>query len=299
MLCAHHASCSSIAHSRASPCQNSDIFVLIIIMVAFNTTIELDNNIDLDVLIVPKWGFHAFVAANMMSLMGTQAVLYQHRRIQYHGEDKAKSAAEAELPEQTQHDQKVTLASQTKTSVPLLVFVFASCLALDFVACALDIYEVSNTRKDETFSVPYSVFSIGEAIPATSPDPSNFGIRWIQFMFMLFAVALPPWSTIVFSALYLLPMTPALKEKALFLSEITFSWAAIEVFTLSAIFSILQIPKFGNGLIDNGCPECYQVGSKLRPEFAVLCVSAFLNVGVSLWLFFRAHKAIYSVHGSK
>jgi len=304
-----------------------DIFVLTIIMVAFNSTIELNNNVALEVLIIPKWGFHAFVGANMMSLMGTQAILYHHRQVQYHGESmieiseeiqqqeqtlhvgeedqqqeqtlQLKVAEGGQHQEQTPHDQKVTLASQTKTSVPLTVFLLISCFVLHFVACAVDIYEVSNTRKGVTVAVPYSVFSIGEKIASTgASDDSELGMRWIQFMFFLFTVALPPWNTILFAILFMFPMAPARMEKAFFLSEITFSWAAVEVFTLSVIFSILQIPKFGNGLVDNGCTQCYQVDSRLLSGFAILCVSTALNVSVNIWLFFRAHNGVFAVHAA-
>lgn len=272
----------------------SDIFVLIVIMVAFNNTIEFDNNIDLDVLIIPKWGFHAFVAANMLSLVGTQAILYQHRQVQYYG-DQNKTPEEEQQVEQTIQDQKATLASKTNTSAPVLICLLVSCVVLHVIGCALDIYEVSNSRSGVNFSVPYSVFFIGTEIPGTgAQDGGEFGLRWIQFMFFLFAVALPPWNSILFAVLYLLPMTPSRMEKAFFLSEITFSWAAVEVFTVSVIFSILQMPKFGNGLIDSGCAECYEVDSKLRPEFAVLIVSTILNVSVNIWLFLRAHKGVFS-----
>lgn len=261
-------------------------------MVAFRSTIRISNDVSLEVLIVPKWGFYAFVAANMMSLMGTQAILYHHRRVQYHSEEKAK-ADEADEQASPEVETKVTIASQTKMKRPILLLTFVACMALHFAACALDIYEVSNTRRDVTESVAYSLFSIGKGIPESATDPSAFGIRWIQFMFMLFAVALPPWNTVLFTVLYFVPMAQKVKENMFFLAEITFSWAAVEVLTVSVIFSILQIPKFGNGLIDSGCAECYSVDSKLFPQFAVLCVSTVLNVGVSVWLFLRAHQAVY------
>lgn len=287
-----------------------DIFVLTIIMVSFNSTIKLSNNVALEVVIFPQWGFHAFVAANMMSLIGTQAILYQHRQVQYHGTSKVEIAEEDEpheqtlqvgeedqQQEQTPPDQKVTLARQTKTSIPVIVFLLVSCFVLHFVACSVDIYEVSNTRQGVKFTVPYSIFSVGEKIALTgASDDNEFGMRWIQFMYFLFTVVLPPWNTILFSILFMVPMAPARMEKAFFLSEITFSWAAIEVFTLSVIFSILQMPKFGNGLVKSGCPECYQVDSKLLPQFSALCVSTALNVGVNIWLFFRAHKGVFPAH---
>ena len=294
-------------------------------MVAFRSSIEISDAVTLEVLLVPKWGFYAFVGANMMSLLATQCILYQHRQIQYHSKmeemvaeqgdpaeqaekrepaeqaEKGEPAEQAEKGEPAEHEQqpeeaKVTVASQSGTKEAVVVFLLVTCVVLHFVGCALEIFEVENTRGDESFVVSYSVFSIGKEIPGTQEDPDSFGIRWIQFMYFLFAVALPPWTSILFAILYLYPMVPSVKEKVFFLSEITFSWAAVEVFVLSVIFSILQIPKFGNGLIESGCAECYRVDSALYAEFAVICVSTALIVGVNIWLFIRAHKVIFPAH---
>ena len=303
-------------------------------MVAFRSSIEISDAVTLEVLLVPKWGFYAFVGANMMSLLATQCILYQHRQIQYHSKmeemvaeqgepaeqaergepaeqaekrepaeqaEKGEPAEQAEKGEPAEHEQqpeeaKITVASQSGTKEAAVVFLLVTCVVLHFVGCALEIFEVENTRGDESFVVSYSVFSIGKEIPGTQEDPDSFGIRWIQFMYFLFAVALPPWTSILFAILYLYPMVPSVKEKVFFLSEITFSWAAVEVFVLSVIFSILQIPKFGNGLIESGCAECYRVDSALYAEFAVICVSTALIVGVNIWLFIRAHKVIFPAH---
>jgi hypothetical protein len=262
-------------------------------MVAFRSSIDVGAGVVLQVLIVPKWGFFAFVAANILSLIGTQAILYHHRQIQYHNHQEEEVKDDPENDEGP-HEEKMCIAAQTKTSAPLLVFLFVVGTALHFVACSLHIYQVENSRAEENFVVPYSVFSIGMAVPGTSLEPNSFGVRWLQFMFFLFTVALPAWSTILFGVLYFCRMGSWLREKVFFLAEITFSWVAIEVFTVSAIFSILQIPKFGNGLIDAGCKECYQVDSAILPQFGVLVVATLLNVVVIVWLFFRAHKVVFT-----
>jgi uncharacterized membrane protein YGL010W len=86
------------------------------------------------------------------------------------------------------------------------------------------------------------------------------------------------------------------KRKDFFVSEIAFSWAAAEVLVLAVtIFSILQIPKFGNGLIQSGCKECNRVDSALYGEFAIICVSSVLTVCVNFYLFRRAHKVVWQI----
>ena len=112
-------------------------------------------------------------------------------------------------------------------------------------------------------------------------------------MYFLFAVVVTPWNSILVGILYVYPMVQSVKEKVFFLTEITFAWSALEVFLLSVIFSILQIPKFGNGLVQSGCTECYKVDAVLFGNFAVICVSTAMNLSANLWLVSRAHKVVY------
>jgi hypothetical protein len=268
-------------------------------MVAFRSTVAISDAVSLEVFIVPQWGFYAFVAANSMSMLVTQLILYRHRRVQYHSVNKCNAEIEtteleeAVEPEHSPEEVKVTIAAQTGTSVPLLIFVLASCIALHFTGSSLDYYEVSSTRGDVTVVNAYNSFSIGMGIPATAEDPSDIGVCFLQVMYFLFTVVVTPWNSILVGILYLCPMVQSVKEKVFFLTEITFAWSALEVFLSSVMFSILQIPKFGNGLVKSGCTECYKVDSALFANFAVICVSTVINISVNLWLVSRAHKVVY------
>ena len=273
-------------------------------MVAFRSTINFTGDVSLEVFIVPKWGFYAFVAANMISLVISQSILYIHRRVQYHPVNHTETANESAeavqgqiVPEPENHhdDTKFTVASQTGISIPLLSVVLVSCLALHFVGCSVDIYEVNNTRGDDVFVEKYSVFSVGLEIPGTGLHPSDAGIRFIQFSYFLIAVAVPALNIVLCGILYFYPMVSSAKEKMFFVAEIAFSWAAAEVLVLAVIFSILQIPKFGNGLIQSGCKECNRVDSALYSEFAIICVSSVLIVCVNFYLCRRAHKVVWQI----
>jgi hypothetical protein len=280
----------------------SDIFVLILIMVAFRSSIDISDVVLLEVFIVPKWGFYAFVVANIISLMISQTILYLHRRIQNHpvnnddtNENEITDGAQEQIvsePQQPHDEAKCTVAAQTGVSIPFLVVLLVSCLVMHFVGCSVDIYEVNNTRGGIVLVDKYSVFSVGMEIPSTSLEPNDSGFHFIQFVYFLIAAALPALNIILYGILYLYPMVQSVKEKMFFLTEISFSWAAVEVLVLAVLFSILQIPKFGNGLIQSGCKECYRVDSALYGEFAIICVSSAMNVCANVYLFLRAHEVV-------
>jgi len=77
------------------------------------------------------------------------------------------------------------------------------------------------------------------------------------------------------------------------MAEIAFAWSCAEVLLLSTIFAVLQMPIFGDGLVENDCTACFIITTRILPEFAILCVGTVLNVTVNVWLYRKAHSVIY------
>jgi hypothetical protein len=279
----------------------SDIFVLVIIMVAFRSTIITQDVVGIEVYILPQWGFYAFVFANMLSLVGSQFILRTHRNVQYEQSEVKKSSLSSEEDveelKEFKADQseiiKTSISSEAGISKIFLVLLFFVYVSMHFVGCWIQIYQVINTRGSEVLTKNYSIFSLGIDIPLTVHHPSDFGVRWMQFMFFIITVVLPVCNIFTCIFLYLYPMTRSLQKIIFFIVEILYSWSASEVIALSVVFSVLQIPKFGNGLIKGGCTECYVVNSTLYAEFSILCISAVLNMAINFWMLMRAHKCIY------
>mmetsp|Transcript_8329 Transcript_8329/g.19323 ORF Transcript_8329/g.19323 Transcript_8329/m.19323 type:complete len:236 (+) Transcript_8329:914-1621(+) len=230
----------------------------------------------------------------MMSLGCSHTVLYFHRRMVYGEpdpiEDEEQPAAHAksdeEIPEQT-------VANRANVSTLLVAGLLVACIATHIVASVLDIYEVSSTRGGEERVQEYSIVRIGADFPSSAHAPNDIGVRWMQAMYFLLAVALPISNSILFGLMFLVRWTRKWRDALFLATEINFAWSCIEVLTVSTIFSILQIPKFGNGLIDAGCEQCYVVGSRILPGFAAVCVATVLNVGVNVWLYGKAHSVLY------
>ena len=66
-----------------------------------------------------------------------------------------------------------------------------------------------------------------------------------------------------------------------------------EVLLLSTIFAVLQMPIFGDKLVDSDCTACFLITTRILPEFALLCIGTVLNVAVNVWLYRKAHSIIY------
>jgi len=269
-----------------------DIIVLIIMMVAMQMTITSNNGRDVtETFLVPKWGFYGFVFASILSLLVTHLILHLHRRVMYGKEDDMVKnevrGAEGSV------DSRRNLAAAAGTPSPvvglLTIVAFVLMLGGSFLETFVFIYDKAGEHEERRFSL----ISIGTSVPTSAKDPSLFGIRFIQAFYFILVLAAPLYNIVLFGYLYFMPMAARSRRRLLFLTEVTFAWGAIEVYFISAIFSVLQIPEFGTGVIDSGCSTCFEVGAKLLPEYTVLSIGAILNFGLSLWLIFRAHGVLY------
>ncbi len=93
--------------------------------------------------------------------------------------------------------------------------------------------------------------------------------------------------------LYLKPFTKARQERLFFLTEISFGWECVEIFMISSIFAVLQIPDFGNSIIQDQCDNCFTVGVEILPQFSVSAIAAVVHVTVNVWLYVKAHRVLY------
>ena len=227
----------------------------------------------------------------MMSLVSTHYILHRHRTVHYHSNSSPGEPIEGE--------EKVGLRAQGGLSNSFLAIAggaVAISLAFFTVGIVVDIYSVSNTRGDVSFDVDYSVISVGKAMPESQLEPNKLGTRFIQAMWFLLCVAMPLWCSFLFGVLFLYPsLTKVWVERIFFMGEIAFAWSCAEVLLVSTIFSVLQMPTFGQGLIQADCSACFVVDTELLPHFAFLCVGSIISVVVNVWLYRKAHQVIYGV----
>lgn len=224
----------------------------------------------------------------MMSLVSTHFILHQHRKVHYHSNSLADGAIEEE--------QKVGLKERGGLSNSFLGMAGGAVvmsLVFYIVGTVLYIYEVQNTRGEVNFAVDYSIVSVGQAIPGSQLDPDDVGTRFIQAMWFFLCIVMPLWCTFLFGILFLYPFSKAWVERIFFMGEIAFAWSCAEVLLVSTIFSVLQMPTFGDGLIEADCSACFVVDTAILPYFAFLCVGSVISVVVNVGLYRKAHHIVY------
>jgi hypothetical protein len=237
----------------------------------------------------------------MMSLISTHLILHFHRKLQYHNgriEENVQEPDPEQTSENNQESEPEKIGMKAKVGLSNLfigctLFSIIASMAFYIVGCAINSFEVTNTRGPFSVVEAYSVVSIGQAIPGAVLNHSDVGTRWIQAMWFFLVVVMPLWCSFLFGILFLYPLTPQWMERIFVMAEIAFAWSCAEVLLVSTIFSVLQMPTFGEGLIEADCAACFVVDTQILPAFAVLCVGTVWNVFVNVWLYRKAHHALY------
>ena len=264
----------------------------------------------------------------MMSLITTHVIVHAHRKRTYHfdndrcdlpedpqykdmnqepGDVEKREEATSPEPKQVSSNQDSDQvrpndhlgfkekAHFSNTFNYLAALYLISSMAIYLAGCIIDIYEVGNTRGEEQFVDVWSIVSIGQFIPKSSLDDTPVGETFIQVIWFFLGVVMTLVCSSLFLILYLVPMSQKWSNRIFLLAEISFSWSCCEVLLLSTIFAVLQLPTFGEGLVESDCDLCFAVDSKIYPEFAVFVVGAAMNVAGNIYLYRKAHKVIFGV----
>lgn len=217
----------------------------------------------IEVFVVPKWGFYGFVFASIMSLLVTHFILYRHRLVIYdrrlHAEEtlnhsQGQDCVENGTSNNDDNDDDIPNSlfprrSHIKSKLVALASLLTSFALLLSGACVLMFtfaYSIGSKKSQEEFSL----VMVGIKVPQVSRySPKRFGVRWMQIMYFILSIAAPLWNLILLFILFFVPMRKRIQIRFLYLCEVTFAWGAAEVFIISAIFSVFQIPKFGTGTL--------------------------------------------------
>jgi hypothetical protein len=166
--------------------------------------------------------------------------------------------------------------------------------ALYLAGCLLNIFRITESRGPyESEPVDYSIVSVGRSLPNGARDQDKGAIRYLQIIWFFLGVAVPLTTNVLLGLLLWIPLERKQLQRLFFCAEVSFAWSGMEVFVLSTVFAVLEIPTFGNGLIDSGCQTCYVVDSMLLAELAVTGVGTIASMGAAMWLYKVSHNKLY------
>lgn len=95
----------------------------------------------------------------------------------------------------------------------------------------------------------YSVFEIGSLIPSDSNAPNSIGIRWIQFAFFAYAIAMPFLFLLSLLVLWIVPFTVRTQKRMIVAAEVLCAWSGMDVFVLALVVSLFEISQFAQFIV--------------------------------------------------
>ena len=138
----------------------------------------------------------------------------------------------------------------------------------------------------------------------------DFGIRWIEVTYYIFALGMPFMCMGAMLILWMVKLTVKQQVLLFVFAEIANAWSAIEVFVISIGCSILQISQFAAFIIGDKCDAinsvleeyfdekldgddvCFDVIATLGPQCSYLFIGALMSTLTSWILLKFGHHAI-------
>jgi len=156
----------------------------------------------------------------------------------------------------------------------------------------------------------YSLVDIGFKIPEASGDPHSFGVLFIQIIYFVFGIGVPLVFFAFLSGVFLTPFSLSTFRGVVVLAEVLNAWAALDVLVVSGVASVLEIRRFAQFMLGDGCDgmnailretmdeplegndTCFDVIASMKTESWMSYSAAFLLLTLGILMRVLGHKAI-------
>jgi len=291
-----------------------DAYVLVMMMVAFRFHIDLsEESVVVDILVTPEFGFYGFLLGTMTSLAMGHIVLAFHRHATADYVIPAGGASTNVMSHVFTSESGVKFKLTTTCKVLTVLTLFGSIVLLGVgVTVESFNFEFKGAAglvlpEPET---SYSLLSLGKQIPLSVEDPDDFGIRWIEVTYYIFALGMPFGCLFVMLCLFTIPLSTRAASRMFVLAEVANAWSAMEVFVISVVAALLEIEQFAGFIIGDKCDGinkvleafldkplggddvCFDVVATLGDESWYLFTGAALSTIVSYSMLQIGHIAL-------
>jgi hypothetical protein len=231
---------------------------------------------------------YGFIVASILSLLGTQIALHLHRGGVCRELDK-----DGDKPTLNSWEGKKSLIAQSGCHAAFVLLALASSAALVVVGSTVDTFKFIYSGVT-SYETTHSVISIGPNILETARD-NGVMIRLLRAFYFILTMGVPLISCCIYGVLFFVKATPHSARGMFVLAETALAWSALDVYMLSTVFAVVQIPNFARHLVDEYCKPCFTIEAKIDPLFTVTCAGALMSFFVGLMLVTKAQKTLFAV----
>jgi len=318
-----------------------DTFVLVLFMVAFRFDLsglraasplvaglfeELGSDAKFSIFIQATRGFHLFLAGTLLSLVLGHLMTACHRYALEVGEYAPRHFGGRDTFDTATSRVCMTLRPSGKVAGRAFTFgpivALSISLALLVIGLCMDTFQfkflglAGYVLGPEKAVQPFSVLSLGGAVPSSAQFPDSFGTRWIQVAYLMFAAVMTPTFLVVLLCLWALPLSKRRQHHLLVAAQVLNAWGGLDVFCMSIMASALQIRQFALFIVADKCDglnsliaglpfaaaldgpkTCFDLDSELRPGFFFLAAAAIIAMVTGHITLARCSKALLTGQG--
>jgi hypothetical protein len=322
-----------------------DTYVLVLFVVAFSINMECSTAVSptfaavceaagvgnalFKLYVLPTMGFHTFLIATLMSLVNGLAMSTCHRYVHRIGE--FGPAEDYESIEGLGNKRRLCAVlkdssqySAIGVTIGLLVSMVLAVVGVFMTTFEFVFQGIAGLALGPDESVrAYSLFGLGEELPAASINPNTFGIHWIQFFFIVFSGV----TVLIFLGLLLVlwnvPLTVKGQRTFLVLAQIMNAWSGLDVFVVAILACVLEISQFANFILgdtgldainpymplifsffpewsqmlqENGGATIFTLTTQLKPGFWLLAVAAVLSTGIGQVTLNKCSRSLFDAN---
>ena len=246
-------------------------FELLQMMVAFKFTIPLPPDamggilgfpadmLTFAVVVKPGAGFYGFLGATIISLTLSHVCIHYHRAVVVWGACLDQSIKEGNEPTErlmSHHFQGVPFYRWTKRGRIVVISLLCSTFVLVLSGSVTNVFSFEFFGASSFLPIrKFSLWSLAMAINTWTGGSSAeaFGILTIQVTFILFGMMVPLAHLVSLVVLWVMPLTLKNQNHLFVVTEVLNAWSALEVFVVSIICALLELPRFAQFVLGHKC----------------------------------------------
>jgi uncharacterized paraquat-inducible protein A len=238
-----------------------DTFVLIIMMVSFRFKVQVGDAF-VDLFVNPHFGFYGFLLATAISLLAGRTELYLHRStciiFAIHHSDQR-------IPLFSRYfflnGRKYLISKWFRGIIfsGLLITTILLTLGSMMDSFIFEVGGLAGVILGNEKLRSFSLISIGTFIPMSVDETNGSGSMILQVVYFFYVAIMPLSCLLSLLFLMVVPLSRSQQELYISFAEIANAWSAIEVFVLSILVALVELPTFAAFVVGHKCDMINQI----------------------------------------
>jgi hypothetical protein len=146
---------------------------------------------------------------------------------------------------------------------------------------------------------PFTLVTLGLQLTEDALDQKSASHHASQILYFLFALAVPLLQQVCFVGLWCTPLRRRTQRAMYYVTEIVRAWSSLEVFVLSVILAVLQLPLLAKFIVGDKCDAINDLladffDKALEGDDTCFSVETHLDTGIWVLLASSVVCAIYT-----